>query len=129
MTLIDPWFLLLKRLAYCKNIPKKGFFHCFFHFCSRSGQFRSPSVDFDRSVVSSPKAASNIQDSIRKVSSNPSFIPAAGQVSPDHHLLTLIDLWFLLLMRLAYYKNIHKKCLQLLLPFLLQVRSVQITFC
>ena len=129
MTLIDPWFLLLKRLAYCKNIPKKGFFHCFFHFCSRSGQFRSPSVDFDRSVVSSPKAASNIQDCIRKVSSNPSFIPAAGQVSPDHHLLTLIYLWLLLLMRQAICKNISKKFLLLLLLFLLRVKSVQIIFC
>ena len=43
-----------------------------------------------------------------KVSSTASSILATGQVSPDHPLLNLIDLWFVLLNRLDSKKAITK---------------------
>ena len=79
-------------------------------------------------MICSPKEARLIQDYSSKVSPIASSILAAGHVSPDHLLLTLIDPWFILLKRLDSYKTIPQKFLPLLLPFWLRVMSVQIIF-
>ena len=94
-----------------------------------SGQYRSSSVHLDRSVVLFPPKESRLkQGSSKQVSVTASSLLAAGQVSPDQLLLTLIDPWSFFQKRLDSNKALRDKFLPLLLHVLLRFRSVQISF-
>ena len=60
-------------------------------------------------MVYSSKEARLKHDHSQKVSFSASSILAVGQVSSDNLLLTLIDLWFVLLKKLDSNKTIPKK--------------------